>query len=72
MFRKILLSTSTLVLVAAPVAAQTVERQASPAAGREKLAGVGTMGLLIAALLAAGLIIIIADNSKNHHHAASP
>lgn len=54
-------STAAAAAPAAPAA-----RDGSPVAKSDKLAGIGTFGILIAVVILAGVIAIIASD-KNHH-----
>ena len=68
--RKLLTAASALSLIVAPMAAQASERQPSPAAAKDDLAGIGTLWVLAGLAVIAVAVILIADN--NHHHPASP
>jgi hypothetical protein len=47
-------------------------RSASPSSRSGDLAGVGTMGALIALAVAVAVIVIVVDDNKNKHRPASP
>jgi hypothetical protein len=72
--RKSLVSLAAAGLVlgstAAAAAPTAAARDASPVVKSDKLAGIGTFGILIAIVILAGVIAIIA--SDNHHHPKSP
>jgi hypothetical protein len=66
MFKKSLFAMSALALVAAPVAAQTVQRTASPVSEDEDLANAGGFPVLLAiAAIAAGAIVIAVDDDDD-------
>ena len=71
MLRKLLIAASLFSMAVAPIAAQAAPRQDSPVAAKEDLAGVGTIGIVIALAVAVGFALIISDDSK-HERPASP
>lgn len=70
MLRKLLVTASLFSIVAAPVAAQSAPRQASPVAAKENLAGVGTFGILISVAVIAAIALIVSHDK--HDHPTSP
>ena len=66
MVRKLFVAASAFSLAAAPVVAQAAERQPSPVAAKDDLAGISTLGLLIAlgVVVAFGLIVANDDNNN--------
>nr|WP_166181293.1 hypothetical protein [Altererythrobacter segetis] len=66
MVRKLFFAASVFSLVVAPVAAQAAERQPSPVAGKEDIAGMSMIGLLIALAVVAGVALIIASDDNNN------
>lgn len=70
MLRKLVAAASLLSMVAAPVAVQAAPRQSSPVAAKDDLAGVGTLGVIIAVAVVAAVVLIVSND--NHHTPVSP
>ena len=66
MLRKLLLAVSLFSMVGAPVAAQAESRHASPVAAKENVAGVGTLGIVIALAVVVGVGLIVSHDNKKH------
>jgi|SwirhisoilCB1_FD_contig_31_14185912_length_283_multi_6_in_0_out_0_1 hypothetical protein len=71
MIRKLLLAATAFSMAASPVAAQAAAREATPVKATEHVAGVSTVGWIIALAIVAGTIAVIASDS-HHHHPVSP
>ena len=66
MIRKIITAAASLALVAAPVAAQAAERQASPVTSKDDVAGISTVWIIVGLVAVAVAIILIADDGNNN------
>ena len=66
MLRKLLLAVSLFSMVGAPVAAQAESRHASPVSAKEGIAGVGTLGIVIALAVVVGVVLIVSHDNKKH------
>ena len=66
MLRKLLLAVSLFSMVGAPVAAQAESRHSSPVSAKENVAGVGTLGIVIALAVVVGVVLIVSHDNKKH------
>jgi hypothetical protein len=66
MVRKLFVAASAFSLVAAPVVAQAAERQPSPVTAKEDIAGISTIGVLIALAVVVGFALIVANDDNNN------
>ena len=65
MLRKLLLAVSLFLIAGAPISAQAATRDGSPASANEKIAGVGTLGIVITLAVVVGVILIVSNDKKN-------
>jgi len=66
MLRKAALAISSIALVAAPVAAQTIDRSAAPVAASEKFGGENAVPLGLAALAVfAGVVVLLVEDNDD-------
>ena len=65
MLRKLLLAVSLLSVAGAPISAQAATRHGSPVSANENIAGVGTLGIVIALAVVVGVILIVSNDKKN-------